>query len=77
MRAIKRFSLLLFFLAVIVISLLFSLENQQQLSLALIGWSTPSFPVFFYILAAFLLGLLLGPFCGFIIVCRNRRNLRN
>jgi putative membrane protein len=75
-RAVKRLSVLLFFLAVIVVSLLFSLENQQQLSLRFIGWSTPSFPVFFYILAGFLLGLLFGPLIGLIIVRRSSQRLR-
>lgn len=76
MRLVKKLSLLLVVLAVLVVTLLFSLENQQSVSLAFAGWLTPSLPVSFYVGAAFLSGLLLGPLWGVFIVRRNNRRLR-
>jgi uncharacterized integral membrane protein len=76
LHLIKKLSLLLAVLAVLVVTLLFSLENQQSVSLTFTGWSAPSIPVSFYIVAAFLLGLLLGPLWGFMIVHRNNKRLR-
>lgn len=76
MYAIKKLFLFLIALAVIVVCLLFSLENQQRLSLTFAGWSAPSFPASIYILAAFLFGLVLGPLFTVITVRRSHRSLR-
>lgn len=76
MRLVKNLSLLLVVLAVLVVTLLFSLENQQSVSLTFTGWSAPALPVSFYVVAAFLLGLLLGPLWGVMIVRRNSKRPR-
>ncbi|WP_447803777.1 lipopolysaccharide assembly protein LapA domain-containing protein [Pseudomonas serbica] len=53
-------------------TLLFSLENQQPVSLAFLGWATPQWSVSVYILGALLLGLMVGPLLGAVIYRRKR-----
>lgn len=75
MRGVKRLSLLLIVSAAVVVTLLFSLENQQPVSLTFLGWATPQWSVSAYILAALLLGLMVGPILGFAIHRRQRNPL--
>lgn len=75
MRGVKKLSSLLIILVALAATLLFSLENQQPVSLVFLGWSVPPWPVSIYILGALLLGLLVGPLLGVIFYRRNSRRL--
>ncbi|VVO94424.1 hypothetical protein PS858_02472 [Pseudomonas fluorescens] len=75
MRGVKKLSSLLIVLVALAATLLFSLENQQSVSLVFVGWSTPPWPVSIYILGALLLGLLVGPLLGVFFYRRNSRRL--
>jgi uncharacterized integral membrane protein len=74
-RGVKKLSSLLIILVALAATLLFSLENQQPVSLVFVGWSAPPWPVSIYILGALLLGLLVGPLLGVIFYRRNSRRL--
>ncbi|WP_371877833.1 lipopolysaccharide assembly protein LapA domain-containing protein [Pseudomonas chlororaphis] len=67
MRRIQRVILLSIVVVALITTLLFSLENQQLVSLAFVGWSTPQWAISVYILGAFLLGLAVGPLLGSIL----------
>lgn len=75
MRGVKRLSLLLIVSVAVVATLLFSLENQQSVSLTFLGWATPQWSVSVYILGALLLGLMVGPLLGLAMHSRKRRPL--
>lgn len=75
MRGIKRVVLVLAVLAVALVVLGFVLENQQGVSLSFLGWTTMQLPVAVYVVAALIVGLLIGPlFC--VLAASGRRNKR-
>lgn len=75
MRGIKRVFLVLAVLAVALVVLAFVLENQQGVSLSFLGWTTLQLPVAVYVVAALIVGLLMGPlFC--VLAASGRRNKR-
>ncbi|MFL1502519.1 LapA family protein [Pseudomonas sp. O64] len=75
MRGIKRVVLVLAVLAVALVVLGFVLENQQGVSLSFLGWTTMQLPVAVYVVAALIVGLLIGPlFC--LLAASGRRNKR-
>ncbi|WP_242168996.1 MULTISPECIES: LapA family protein [unclassified Pseudomonas] len=75
MRGIKRVFLVLAVLAVALVVLAFVLENQQGVSLSFLGWTTLQLPVSVYVVAALIVGLLIGPlFC--VLAASGRRNKR-
>jgi putative membrane protein len=74
-RGVKRLSLLLIVSVAVLATLLFSLENQQSVSLTFLGWAAPQWSVSVYILGALLLGLMVGPILGFAIHRRKRHPL--
>lgn len=61
MRLIKRLILGLLILAVVGVTLVFNLENQQPTSLVFLGFTAPAFPVSVIVCMAFIVGLILGP----------------
>ncbi len=61
-RALLAIILLIVALGVLV----FVLENQQVLALSFLGWTTTPIPVSIFIVLSLIVGLLLGPFLGFI-----------
>jgi uncharacterized integral membrane protein len=67
MRNLKRVMLAVVVLLLILAILAFVLENQQSVSLLFLGWSGPQVPVSLAVLAALLLGMLIGPFLGWFI----------
>jgi len=74
-RGVKKLFLFLTVLVALAVTLLFSLENQQPVALVFAGWSTPQWPVSICILAALLLGLMVGPLLGLLISRRSNRRL--
>ena len=74
MHRVKKSVLGLVVLMAVVIILVFSLENQQTVSLKFLGWSTPQWALSIYVTAALLLGLAFGPLLSFFFSRRNKRD---
>ncbi|NVZ68395.1 lipopolysaccharide assembly protein LapA domain-containing protein [Pseudomonas costantinii] len=75
MRGIKRVILVLAILVVALVILGFVLENQQSVTLSFLGWTTMQLPVAVYVVAALIVGLLIGPlFC--VLTASGRRHKR-
>jgi uncharacterized integral membrane protein len=70
---ITRLLLALVFLVLAAAVLLFVLENQDKVGLVFLGFSLPLLPVSALLIAALLVGLLLGPAVSFLVVKRSRR----
>ena len=66
MRNFKRTILALVLLVVGIFILLFMLENQQMISLSILGSAAPALPVSALVLFALLLGMVVGPFFSWI-----------
>ncbi len=66
MRGVKRVALVLILLVVVLVILAFILENQQDVALAFLGWSTPELPVSVFVTLALIVGMLLGPLLGLL-----------
>ncbi|WP_407315685.1 LapA family protein [Pseudomonas sp. nanlin1] len=76
MRNLKQLLLGLILLAVIAVTLLFVLENQQSVALVILGWAGPSLPVSVLVLIALLIGMAIGPLLGWYVALRSKRKLR-
>lgn len=67
MRGVKRVALVLIVLIVALAILAFVLENQQDVALAFLGWSTPELPVSVFVTLALIVGMLVGPVLSLLI----------
>lgn len=67
MRNLKRVLLAVFVLLLILAILAFVLENQQSVSLLFLGWSGPQLPVSVLMVAALLIGMVIGPILGWFL----------
>ncbi len=76
MRNLKRALVVLFILALATLVLFFVLENQQVVALVMFGWSAPALPLSVVVLAALLLGLLVGPLMGVYVGLRTKGRAR-
>jgi putative membrane protein len=67
-----------FVLVIILVAatLIFVLENQQEVTLSYLGFSTAAFPVSLFVVAAFVLGGLLGLLLAGLALSRLRYRLR-
>ncbi|TEA62421.1 LapA family protein [Pseudomonas sp. CH235] len=61
MTNLKRILLGGFLLLLVLVILAFVLENQQTVSLLFLGWEAPHLPASVVILAALLVGMIIGP----------------
>jgi uncharacterized integral membrane protein len=75
-RNVKRLLLVLIVLAVVAVTLLFVLENQQAVALTFLGWAGPQLPVSILVLLALLIGLAVGPLIGILLAQRGKRRFR-
>ena len=73
MRGVKRVSLVLVILALVLVTLAFVLENQQGVTLSFLGWSSVQLPVAVFITLALILGMLISPLLGGVIRLAGRR----
>ncbi|NNA88626.1 lipopolysaccharide assembly protein LapA domain-containing protein [Pseudomonas gessardii] len=71
MRGLKRIVAVLAVLIVTLVVLAFVLENQQGVSLSFLGLATGQIPVSVFVVAALIVGMLIGPVLGVLV--RNRR----
>lgn len=67
MRGVKRVALVLIVLIAALAILAFVLENQQDVTLAFLGWSTPQLPVSVFVTLALIVGMLVGPFLSLLM----------
>ena len=67
MRNLKRVVLAVFVLMLVLATLAFVLENQQSVSLLFLGWSGPQLPVSVLMVAALLIGMVIGPILGWFL----------
>lgn len=74
MRGVKRVALVLIVLIVALAILAFVLENQQDVALAFLGWSTPELPVSVFVTLALIVGMLVGPFLSLLVRRKKRPN---
>ncbi|AZD09728.1 hypothetical protein C4K26_4339 [Pseudomonas chlororaphis] len=68
MRNVKRVLLVVAFFLLVLMILAFVLENQQSVSLLFLGWVGPQLPISFVIVIALLVGMVIGPILGWLIV---------
>ncbi len=67
MRNLKRIVLGVFALLLVLVILAFILENQQSVELMFLGWSGPALPVSLVVVAALLVGMLIGPILAWLL----------
>ncbi|NMY25473.1 DUF1049 domain-containing protein [Pseudomonas sp. WS 5021] len=67
MRGVKRVALVLIVLIAALAILAFVLENQQDVTLAFLGWSTPQLPVSVFVTLALIVGMSVGPFLSLLM----------
>ena len=60
MRKIKRTFIILVCLLLAVVALVFTLENQQQIELSFLGYTSAALPLAFTVLAGFVVGAFLA-----------------
>lgn len=75
MRSFTRLVQVVIVLIIAAVCLLFVLENPQTVSLSLLGFTGPEWPVSVIVLLTLLLGLAIGPLIGWFIAMRGRRRL--
>lgn len=73
MHRIKRVIAVLVMLVVALAVLVFVLENQQGASLSFLGWNTAQVPVAVFVMAALVLGMVIGPLMGVLVGKRRGR----
>lgn len=61
---ILRFVKLIFALTLLVLAWLLAFGNNQTTSLSFLGWSTPSMPLFVWLIAVLFCGILIGIILG-------------
>lgn len=76
MRNFKRVVLAVFAIIVLFGIVVFTLENQQSMSLVFLGWRSPGLPVSLYFIAALLIGMAIGPVMGFVAYRRKAARLK-
>jgi putative membrane protein len=73
MRRVKRVVLVLIVLVVALGVLAFVLENQQDVALSFLGWTTAQMPVSVFVALALIVGMLVSPFLGLLVKRNGRR----
>ncbi len=74
MRGIKRVVVLLAVLVVALVIIAFVLENQQGVSLSLLGLTSGKMPVSVFVVVAFIIGMLIGPLLGVLVRARHHKS---
>ncbi|SDU00352.1 lipopolysaccharide assembly protein LapA domain-containing protein [Pseudomonas mandelii] len=77
MRNFRRVTLVVFVLVFVLLTLTFVLENQQSISLLLLGWPLPEVPISIAIIFALLVGMLIGPLFTFLFGRARRQRQRH
>ena len=72
MRNFKRVMLAVIILLIVLATVVFVLENQQSVSLVFLGWSAPELSVAVPVIVALLIGMMIGPFLGWVMSLRKK-----
>jgi putative membrane protein len=64
MRNLKRVIFVLITSLVVLATVVFMLENQQQVALVFLGWASPQLSVAVPVIVALLIGMVIGPVIG-------------
>ena len=75
MRMFTRVLTAVVALLLVVSTIVFILENQQKVSLVFFGWSSPGLFLAVPVIAALLIGMLIGPILGWAMGLRKKRRL--
>ena len=75
MRIFTRVVAIVIALMLAVSTVVFILENQQMVSLVFLGWSSPQLYLAIPVIAALLVGMIIGPLLGWAVGLRKRRKL--
>lgn len=67
MRNLKRAFFGVLVLLLILMVLVFVLENQQSVSLVFLGWAGPQLPISAIMVLVLLIGMLVGPIFGCVV----------
>nr|WP_315337381.1 hypothetical protein [Pseudomonas grimontii] len=67
MRGVRRVVLVLIVVVVALAGLTFVLENQQDVALSFLGWTTAQMPISAFVALALIVGTFVGPFLGLLI----------
>ena len=77
MRGVKRVALVVVVLLVAFMVLAFVLENQQSVSLSLLGQASRQLPVSVFVVLALIVGMLIGPLLGMMMRSRRRKPIQS
>lgn len=72
MRNVKRLIFFIVVLLIVVATVVFTLENQQAVTLVLFGWSAPELSLAIPVILALLLGMVIGPVLTLIARLRKK-----
>jgi len=67
MYRLKRVAQLFMLLIIVLVILVFVLENQQGVSLSFLGLMAPQAPASFFIVGALIAGMVIGPALGLVV----------
>ncbi|WP_095161825.1 lipopolysaccharide assembly protein LapA domain-containing protein [Pseudomonas sp. Irchel 3F5] len=76
MGKIKRLVIVLLLVGIALVTLMFSLENQQEVSIVFLGFIAPPLSVSLLVVLALLLGLVIGPLLACLILLGKGRRGR-
>ncbi|MBS7597218.1 lipopolysaccharide assembly protein LapA domain-containing protein [Pseudomonas sp. RC2C2] len=76
MGKIKRLVIVLLLVGIALMTLMFSLENQQEVSIVFLGFIAPPLSVSLLMVLALLLGLVIGPLLACLILLGKGRRGR-
>ncbi|WP_327438525.1 DUF1049 domain-containing protein [Pseudomonas donghuensis] len=76
MGKIKRLVIVLLLVGIALVTLMFSLENQQEVSIVFLGFIAPPLSVSLLMVLALLLGLVIGPLLACLILLGKGRRGR-
>ena len=73
MNKVRQFVGIALLILIVAVVVVFTLENDQRVTLVFLTWSTPQAPVAVYIVLALLMGCCLGPIVGSLSRLRVKR----
>lgn len=76
MRGFRRVALVLTTLIAALVILAFVLENQQDVALSFLGWSTPQLPASVFVTLSLIVGMIIGPALGLLVRRKSHRQVK-
>lgn len=73
MKRLKHLALFLMVSLILLVIVIFMLENQQSVIITLFGWSSAEVSVSICLMVVLLIGMVVGPLLG--VALRSRRSL--